>query len=121
MPTAASMRGYESARTVPRATDPASESAELESDLCPAVLGGLRTGRSAFTQGGSNAEVSIRIVAGEPVLDWGSSFSSALIPVGPSEFLDRQFWARLVMNRDPAGFTYSTSGREFKARCVPGT
>lgn len=66
-----------------------------------------------------NAEVRIRIVSGAPILDWGGNFLSPLIPVGPSEFMDRQFWARVVMNPDASGFTYSMSGTQFKVTRIP--
>jgi len=65
-----------------------------------------------------NAEVQIRINDGQAELDWGQNFRSALIPVGEGEFVDRQFWARVRMSPDGSGFTYSTSGREFKAERV---
>jgi CubicO group peptidase (beta-lactamase class C family) len=67
------------------------------------------------------AQVRIRIVSGEAILDWGGDYFSALIPVGHGEFMDRQFWARVVMDPDASGFTYSMSGEEFKVKRVPGT
>jgi CubicO group peptidase (beta-lactamase class C family) len=63
-----------------------------------------------------NASVVFRVDNGEPVLDWGNNFTSALIPVGKGEFLDRQFWARVKFAADGKEFTYSPGGREFVAK-----
>ena len=65
-----------------------------------------------------NAEVRIRIEGREPVLDWGNNLKSALIPVSPTEFIDRQFWARIVVDEDGTGFTYSSAGSRFKVKRV---
>jgi hypothetical protein len=62
------------------------------------------------------AKLTFRVENGEPILDWGNNYRTSLIPVGRNEFLDRQFWARLKMNADGTGFSYSMSGREFIAR-----
>jgi CubicO group peptidase (beta-lactamase class C family) len=60
------------------------------------------------------AEVQLSVHNGDPVIDWGNDFYSVLIPVGPGEFVDRQFWARMHVNPDAASFGYSTSGSDFK-------
>jgi CubicO group peptidase (beta-lactamase class C family) len=65
-----------------------------------------------------NADVTLRIESGQPLLDWGNQFRTSLIPVGNGEFVDRQFWARIRMEQDGSGFVYSTSGRDFKVRKV---
>jgi CubicO group peptidase (beta-lactamase class C family) len=56
-----------------------------------------------------NAEVAIRIEGKALVLDWGSGTRSDLIPVSPNEFIDRQFWSRLVFDETAGGFKYSGS------------
>ena len=45
---------------------------------------------------------------------WQSSSS----PVSPTEFIDRQFWARIVVDEYGTGFTYSSSGSRFKVKRV---
>jgi hypothetical protein len=79
------------------------------------VAGTYRFGQDFYRP---NAEVRIRIVSGEPILDWGNDFFAALIPVGNGEFVDRQFWARLIMDPDASGFTYSMSGNQFKVKRI---
>lgn len=56
-----------------------------------------------------NAEVSVRIEGKELILDWGNNSRSDLIPVSPTEFIDRQFWSRIVFDATGAGFRYATS------------
>jgi CubicO group peptidase (beta-lactamase class C family) len=56
-----------------------------------------------------NAEVRVRVEGKELVLDWGNNSKSDLIPVSPTEFIDRQFWSRIVFDGSGAGFRYSTS------------
>ncbi len=79
------------------------------------VAGAYRFGADFFRP---NAEVTVRVENGEPVLDWGGGFKSALVPLGHGEYVDRQFWARLKMNRDGSGFTYSSSGQDFQVSRV---
>lgn len=62
-----------------------------------------------------NASVTIRLQGKALVLDWGSNTRSDLIPVGPNEFIDRQFWARIKIGNDAKGFSYVSSGSEFRA------
>ena len=62
--------------------------------------------------------MTLRVEHGEPVLDWGGGFRSVLIPVAAGEFVDRQFWARMKMNAAGSGFTYSSSGQDFKVEKV---
>jgi CubicO group peptidase (beta-lactamase class C family) len=66
-----------------------------------------------------DAEVQLHSETSTPILDWGNNFRTALIPVAAGEFIDRQFWARIRMDADGSGFTYSTSGRDFKVRRLP--
>ncbi len=68
-----------------------------------------------------DARVRFTVRGGEPVLDWGNSFQSSLIPVGPGEFMDRQFWARLRFRPDGSGFVYSTSDQDFQVRRAHAT
>jgi CubicO group peptidase (beta-lactamase class C family) len=56
-----------------------------------------------------NAQVAFRVEGKELVLDWGSGTQSNLIPVGPNEFIDRQFWSRLVFDETADGFKYAGS------------
>jgi CubicO group peptidase (beta-lactamase class C family) len=62
-----------------------------------------------------NAEAGIRVEGKELVLDWGSGTRSDLIPVAPNEFIDRQFWTRVVFDETGSGFKYSGS---FQAKRV---
>jgi CubicO group peptidase (beta-lactamase class C family) len=62
-----------------------------------------------------NAKVAIRVEGTELVLDWGGGTQSDLMPVAPNEFIDRQFWSRLVFDQSAGGFTYSGS---FEAKRV---
>jgi CubicO group peptidase (beta-lactamase class C family) len=63
-----------------------------------------------------NAEVRLQIEQKKLVLDWGGSTKSNLIPVSANEFIDRQFWSRIVFDETASGFTYSGS---FRASRVP--
>jgi hypothetical protein len=62
--------------------------------------------------------VRIRIEGKEPILDWGNNLKSALIPISPTEFIDRQFWARIVVDENGTGFTYASLGSRFKVKRV---
>ena len=88
---------------------------DVAADKLHSVVGAYRFDQTFFQP---NAEVRIRIEGKEPVLDWGNNLKSALIPVSPTEFIDRQFWARIVVDEDGAGFTYSSSGSRFKVKRV---
>jgi CubicO group peptidase (beta-lactamase class C family) len=88
---------------------------EVAADKLHRVVGAYRFDQTFFQP---NAEVRIRIEGKEPVLDWGNNLKSALIPVSPTEFIDRQFWARIVVDEDGTGFTYSSSGSRFKVKRV---
>jgi len=79
------------------------------------VVGAYRFDQTFFQP---NAEVRIRIEGKEPVLDWGNNLKSALIPVSSTEFIDRQFWARILVDEDGTGFTYSSLGSRFKVKRV---
>jgi CubicO group peptidase (beta-lactamase class C family) len=63
-----------------------------------------------------SAEVRIRIEGKDLILDWGGGTKSDLIPVSATEFVDRQFWSRIVFDETASGFTYSGS---FRATRVP--
>ncbi len=65
-----------------------------------------------------NAQVQLTVQGGEPALDWGNNFRSSLIPVGPGEFIDRRFWARVRFKADGTGFLYSSSGSDFEVRRI---
>jgi CubicO group peptidase (beta-lactamase class C family) len=65
-----------------------------------------------------NAEVQIRVEGKDLVLDWGGASRSPLIPVGPSEFIDRPSWTRLRFDDDDAGFRYGSTPA-FHAKRVP--
>jgi len=65
-----------------------------------------------------NAEVRIRIEGKALVLDWGNSGRSDLLPVSSTEFIDRQFWSRIVFDENPEGFKYGGSPG-FRAIRVP--
>jgi len=54
-----------------------------------------------------HAKVSIRVEGAELLLDWGGGTRSDLLPVAPNEFIDRQFWSRLVFDESAGGFKYS--------------
>ena len=54
----------------------------------------------------------------ELVLDWGDANRSSLIPVGPAEFIDRQFWTRVAFDESAAGFRYG-GAQAFHAKRVP--
>ena len=88
---------------------------DVGTDKLQSVVGAYRFDQTFFQP---NAEVRIRIEGKEPVLDWGNNLKSALIPVSSTEFIDRQFWARIVVNEDGTGFTYSSSGSRFKVKRV---
>jgi CubicO group peptidase (beta-lactamase class C family) len=88
---------------------------DVGTDKLHSVAGAYRFDQTFFQ---SNAEVRIRIEGKEPVLDWGNNLKSALIPVSPTEFIDRQFWARIVVDEDGTGFTYSSSGSRFKVKRI---
>ena len=62
-----------------------------------------------------NAKVAIRVEGMELLLDWGGGTRSDLLPVAPNEFIDRQFWSRLVFDESASGFKYSGS---FEAKRV---
>jgi hypothetical protein len=93
-------------KIVPVATD----TAELNK-----LVGAYRFGADFFRP---KVEVVMRVENGEAVLDWGGGVKSVLIPVGAGEFIDRQFWGRMKMNADAGGFTYSTSGQDFRVERV---
>ncbi|HSC45341.1 MAG TPA: serine hydrolase domain-containing protein [Candidatus Acidoferrum sp.] len=58
-----------------------------------------------------NAEVHIRVEGKQAILDWGGGTRSDLIPVSATEFIDRQFWSRIVFDETASGFIYSGSFR----------
>lgn len=64
-----------------------------------------------------NALVKLAFEDNTMIMDWGNGSRFALVPVAKGEFLDRQFWARLKINRDRSGFTY-TLDREFQAKRI---
>lgn len=70
----------------------------------PAVLD---TYAGAYTFGPDffrpNAPVTIRRDGDHLVMDWGGGFLSLLVPVADDEFLDRTFWARVVLKEDAKG------------------
>jgi CubicO group peptidase (beta-lactamase class C family) len=88
---------------------------DVGADKLHSLVGAYRFDQTFFQP---NADVRIRIEGKEPVLDWGNNLKSALIPVSPTEFIDRQFWARIVVDEDGTGFTYSSSGSRFKVKRV---
>jgi hypothetical protein len=88
---------------------------DVGTDKLHSVVGAYRFDQAFFQP---NAEVRIRVEGREPALDWGNNLKSALIPVSPTEFIDRQFWARIVVDEDGTGFTYSSSGSRFRVKRV---
>ena len=62
-----------------------------------------------------NAGVRLESHSGTLFLNWGNDFETALTPVGKGEFLDRQFWARLKVNRDGT-LAYSSGDRNFELK-----
>ena len=62
-----------------------------------------------------NAKISIHTRGNALVLDWGNNFESAMIPVSPTEFIERQFWSMVRLLPDRSGFTYTSSGSTFRA------
>lgn len=70
----------------------------------PAVLDGYA---GSYTFGPDffrpNATVAIRREGDHLVMDWGRGYLSLLVPVAEDEFLDRTFWARVILRRDAHG------------------
>jgi CubicO group peptidase (beta-lactamase class C family) len=66
------------------------------------------------------AVVMLRVKEGAAVLDWGNQFITELVPVAKGEFLDRTLWARIAIAAESDQLTYSSGGREFRAKRLVG-
>jgi CubicO group peptidase (beta-lactamase class C family) len=72
--------------------------------LEPKVLDGL-TGRYQFGPDyyRPNAVVNIETQGDYLLMKWGETFSSPLMPLSPTKFLDRNFWATIIFEKDERG------------------
>ena len=85
---------------------------EVSQDKLQRLASAYRFDEKFFRPG---AEVRIRIEGKDLILDWGGGTKSDLIPVSATEFVDRQFWSRIVFDEKASGFTYSGSFRATRA------
>ncbi len=74
--------------------------AEQSADALAPLLGRYRFGQDFFRPG---IEVELRIDHGDLILDWGGGFTSPLIPLSETRFLDRNFWTPVTFVRDAEG------------------
>ncbi|HXT27487.1 MAG TPA: serine hydrolase domain-containing protein [Candidatus Eisenbacteria bacterium] len=86
---------------------------EVGADQLQRLAGTYRFDETFFRP---SAEVRIRIEGKGLILDWGGDTRSDLVPVSATEFIDRQFWSRIVFDQTATGFRYSGS---FQAKRVP--
>jgi CubicO group peptidase (beta-lactamase class C family) len=86
---------------------------EVSGDKLQRLAGTYRFDEKFFRP---DAEVRIRIEGKDAILDWGGATRSDLIPVSATEFIDRQFWSRVVFDETASGFTYAGS---FRATRLP--
>jgi CubicO group peptidase (beta-lactamase class C family) len=85
---------------------------EISTGSLQRLAGSYQFGENFFRP---NAQVAIRVEGTELLLDWGGGTRSDLLPVAPNEFIDRQFWSRLVFDESAGSFKYSGS---FEAKRV---
>ncbi|MFQ5741438.1 MAG: hypothetical protein ACE5JX_20775 [Acidobacteriota bacterium] len=73
---------------------------ELSRETLDAYQGSYRFGSDFYRPG---VEVKVLTREGYLSIEWGPGYSSPLLPVSRTEFLDRRFWATITFTRDREG------------------
>ena len=81
-----------------------------------AVVGAYEFGKDYYRP---DTKISIRRKGSTLVLDWGNNVESSLIPLSSTEFIERQFWAKIALLPDRSGISYSSGSSAFQAKRVP--
>jgi len=85
--------------------EPYTNPADIRPVLLPLQAAAVLLGRYRFGDDFSRPGVivTIRRQEGDMLLDWGGGFTSPLVPLSETTFIDRNFWATVSFARDPDG------------------
>ena len=99
---------------------PVMKAATIPQSLLTSYAGEYQYGADYFVP---NAKAMLKAEPGYLLLEL-SGFRTPLVPISATEFLDRNFFGRLVISKDAngkvTGLTYLYAGREFPARRIEG-